>query len=1146
MKLIFRVIIIHIYSCFHLWNAGAQHLPSCTLSGLPADSIFEACLLYVPDQGYTFTDIRDPAFWLVNGKMPSGEKFDRRATYWLRGSLIRNTPGNPGLIQLQNWSHIELYLPDRVGVYHRHISGLATAQRLKIYSNYHNYFDPPFFDQDTLVFFARVRSNFPVFTLPLQQKFIIRQEDPSTLLAKQEKNQWFLPFQGFLLTQIIFALLLFWWNREKILLYYLLTNSGLLLYDIAGGPMRSFVHIFPQWYYLEYLLAALTPIIVAYAVLHFERTYLALDKHLPRFQKLLHGLFMGLIFFRAIGLVVDYGFDLFTANGIDERYLIIVSNLSILILALMYIFLFLGIFFLPVWAIYKKIPGAWLLFVSVMIPSSSTVLASYVQGRLVLMHFLQPHFPYTIGLHEHGLGAPVLDPLYASVYLSMQLGELIFITLVAAMIGIRARKIYLEKQQALEAKATAEQQVSAELRKVDSLKDQFLANTSHELRTPLQGIIGLSEALQEKIKDPAQQEDLGLIVASGKRLSNLVNDLLDFSKLKHQDISLVLTPVNLHALVELIIKHNQPLIKGKSLILENSVPPGLPALKADENRLQQILYNLIGNGIKFTEVGSVKVGAILLPDTDQVTIYVQDTGSGIPAEKKPWIFKEFVQVDDSLTRRHGGTGLGLSITKRLVELHGGTLWFESTFKQGSTFYFTMPLYTDMPVQSENQLAPLQVLTETNLVNNQGEINPTSPVQSETHGCVLIVDDEAVVRRVLKNQLEQHHYQVIQAAHGAEALELIFAGDKIDLVLLDIMMPVMSGYEVCRKIREKFLPSELPIIMITAKDQVQDIIEGLSLGANDYLTKPFSKDELLARIRTQLDLRMVFEATGRFVPNEFLHALGRERITEVTLGDFIQREVTVMFADIRDYTGLAESMTPEDNYRFVNAFHGRIGPVIIKNHGFVNQYLGDGVMALFPALPADALQAAVAMQIAVQNYNQDRLIQGRRTLEIGIGLHIGPLIMGIIGDSRRMDAATIADAVNTASRLESLTKYYGAKIVLSDDTHDKILSSGHTEFCFRYLGQVVVKGKIEPIGVYECIDGDIALQKELKIKTLDQFKLGVNLYFQRSFSRASVVFESILEKNPDDKIVKLFLNKSAANLASGVPGDWNGVEKMLFK
>ena len=191
MKLIFRVIIIHIYSCFHLWNAGAQHLPSCTLSGLPADSIFEACLLYVPDQGYTFTDIRDPAFWLVNGKMPSGEKFDRRATYWLRGSLIRNTPGNPGLIQLQNWSHIELYLPDRVGVYHRHISGLATAQRLKIYSNYHNYFDPPFFDQDTLVFFARVRSNFPVFTLPLQQKFIIRQEDPSTLLAKQEKNQWF-------------------------------------------------------------------------------------------------------------------------------------------------------------------------------------------------------------------------------------------------------------------------------------------------------------------------------------------------------------------------------------------------------------------------------------------------------------------------------------------------------------------------------------------------------------------------------------------------------------------------------------------------------------------------------------------------------------------------------------------------------------------------------------------------------------------------------------------------------------------------------------------------------------------------------------------------------------------------------------------
>ena len=144
---------------------------------------------------------------------------------------------------------------------------------------------------------------------------------------------------------------------------------------------------------------------------------------------------------------------------------------------------------------------------------------------------------------------------------------------------------------------------------------------------------------------------------------------------------------------------------------------------------------------------------------------------------------------------------------------------------------------------------------------------------------------------------------------------------------------MSGYEVCRKIRENNLPSELPVIIVTAKNQVQDLVHGLALGANDYIAKPFTKQEFLAWVKTQLDLHRINAATSKFVPNAFLRLLGKDRITEVVLGDFKEQKVTVLFSDIRDYTNLAEYMTPEENFRFVNAYNGRMGPIIQQHSGF---------------------------------------------------------------------------------------------------------------------------------------------------------------------------------------------------------------------
>lgn len=292
------------------------------------------------------------------------------------------------------------------------------------------------------------------------------------------------------------------------------------------------------------------------------------------------------------------------------------------------------------------------------------------------------------------------------------------------------------------------------------------------------------------------------------------------------------------------------------------------------------------------------------------------------------------------------------------------------------------------------------------------------------------------------------------------------------------------------------------------------------------------------------IRRIHEVTTRFVPYEFISALGREKLTEVMLGDQVLREVTVFFSDIRDYTALAEKMTPEDNFRFVNAYNGRMGPVIYENEGFVNQYLGDGIMAIFPKSPADALRAAVEMQKVIRQYNRERLEMDRQPIKVGMGLHTGPLIMGIIGDVQRMEAATIADTVNTAARIESLTKYYGVNILLSGDCLEQ--PGIRDEFSFRYLGQVQVKGKQEPVAIYECFDGDSNEQIEKKSATASVFSGAMRDYYGRNFSSAVQALKSVLAVNPADRTAKILLTRIEGYLHSGVPEDWTGVEKMSMK
>lgn len=407
------------------------------------------------------------------------------------------------------------------------------------------------------------------------------------------------------------------------------------------------------------------------------------------------------------------------------------------------------------------------------------------------------------------------------------------------------------------------------LSRLDRLKDEFLATTSHELRTPLNGIIGLAESLSAGALgslNQATRTQLEMIASSGRRLNNLVNDILDLSRLKNRDITLRRQAVDLRALVDAVLAVTQPLIHGRQLALVNAIPADLPPADGDEDRLQQVLFNLVGNAIKFTDHGEIAISAAAGPTGLEVA--VRDTGIGIPAAKLESIFAAFEQVDSAADRRHGGVGLGLGISRHLVELHGGRLWAESSPVPGATFRFTLPMASvaARPLPNTGAIDQLRPPTPALPPPVTTACAPAKAPDPEAPH-ILAVDDDPVNLQVVVNHLGMEGMAVSTVASGREALALLDQGQTFDLVLLDVMMPGMTGYEVCCHLRQRYNAAELPVIMLTARNRLADLSEGLSSGANDYLGKPFAREELLARVRAQLRVRQAHELS---LENRRLH------------------------------------------------------------------------------------------------------------------------------------------------------------------------------------------------------------------------------------------------------------------------------------
>ncbi len=882
---------------------------------------------------------------------------------------------------------------------------------------------------------------------------------------------------------------------------------------------------------------------------------------------------------------------------------------------------------------------------------------------------------------------------------------LYIITILAIVLNYQQtqKRKLLAKQRELE----REQQIAAQLKEANRLKDEFLANTSHELRTPLNGIIGIAESLIDGVAGQMTDKlnsNLAMIVSSGRRLNSLINDILDFSQLKKKEIDLQLKSINMYEIADIVLTLTKPLIKQKNILFVNAIHPELPPINADENRIQQILYNLVGNAIKFTDSGMVEISGEIINESEGnpfLAITVSDTGIGIPEEKIDRIFEAFEQAEGSTARVYGGTGLGLAVTQQLVNLHGGQMLVLSKVGVGSNFTFTLPISYKGAVQPSVTI--VQSASHNYKLSKQLEISepdqpetiaipeisePDQPKTTDNEPLpvtgeytILIVDDEPVNRQVLVNHLSMQNYRLLQAELGAEALDIV-EKEPPDIILLDVMMPYMTGYEVTKKIRQTHKVDELPIILLTAKNQMADLVTGFESGANDYLTKPVSKDELLARIKTHIHILQlkaetlqlaienknrltqflesmpigvgvvstngdffyhnqkakeilnkdteiqaidqvaefyqlhiagstelypvdklplmqalngknsaadnleihrdddtiisleiwgtpIFDSNGeiiyainvfqditerktvmesqekfteelflhkqayeRFVPREFLNLLDKQSVVDVKLGDHIEREITVLFADIRKFTAISETMTPQENFNFINSYLGQMEPIIRQHKGFIDKFIGDAIMALFPTGADDAVCGAIGMLKKLATYNEGRQKAGYISIKIGIGLNTGPLMLGTVGGKNRMDGTVIADAVNLASRVEGLTKIYNASVLITEQTYLELVDP--LQYNIRVVDAVKVKGKSEVITIYEVFDADPPEILALKNQTSDSFEEGFVLYHWDEYQDAQKLFEKVLKINAKDKAAQVYLERCQEKLIVTIP------------
>jgi signal transduction histidine kinase/class 3 adenylate cyclase len=792
----------------------------------------------------------------------------------------------------------------------------------------------------------------------------------------------------------------------------------------------------------------------------------------------------------------------------------------------------------------------------------------------------------------------------------------------AVAADVTGDRTYLERQCAELAERVS--QLSVALKQ----QDDFYRHTSDELRLPVSAMVGIAEGLAEKSRakyDRRFTHELQLVATTGKRLGAMLTNLIDFAALRTGTIVLEKRPIDLHSMVDVVTTMLSPAIGEKKLTVTNAIPADLPALLADEARVQQVMVNLLGNAVRYTTAGTVTVSASV--EGDRIELLVHDTGPGLTTRALKSLIDPSVELSAEPDLEVRTSGLGVRVCKQLVELHGGEFLATSKLGEGSSFGFRLPWTSDAAskdippslesdpnaVSSEPQARRSPVVYDDDPPPESGSttevfvgipkpgpgvrfrlnppglpslaepgklvpeptitLAPARPTAPPSGGFVaaapvalpeqpspiplsprmpssirvgqrtgsspayraLVADDEAINLSLLGQQLESLGLQVTKAGDGAAAWETFEKEGPFDVVLLDVVMPKMNGYEVCRSIRTRFTAAAVPVLMLTGKHDAREYVQGFEAGANDFLTKPFAKKELTMRVRMHLGIAKTNEALGRFVPRHFLELLGRDAITDVQLGDQVERNLPVMFGDVRNFTSIAEAIGSAETFAFLNSLLSRIGPAIRAEGGFIDKYIGDAFMALFPSSVDAAIRAAIRIQRELDLFNEAGLAPLGRTVQLGMGLHAGPMRLGTIGEDERFEATVISDAVNLTSRLESLTKTFGVRAIVTEN----VVSGALETYDVRHLGAVKVRGKVHSVGVFDLVSADTEEQRELKLVTRARFEEGIHAFARADLEEAKSAFEQVAEVNPSDGAAWYYLGLLSSYDVDGVPSAFDG-------
>jgi adenylate cyclase len=587
------------------------------------------------------------------------------------------------------------------------------------------------------------------------------------------------------------------------------------------------------------------------------------------------------------------------------------------------------------------------------------------------------------------------------------------------------------------------------LLQLDRQKTEFFQNISHEFRTPITLIQGPLESAVAS-KEGLSHEQSAIALRNSRRLLRLVNQLLDLQRLDAKRMQPSFTPCDLVDFVSQIVESFRPYCEKKKLRLVTEMSE-CPQIFLDMEKFDKVVYNLLSNAMKFTqEEGTITVR--VQQDDKHCVLQVQDTGIGIIPEQIPHLFERFRQAEGSENRSYEGTGLGLALVKELVEIHGGKVTVDSIYGVGTTFsVWLVPGDAHLPkmqVQSETkeintsraavELADLELVES---MADSSDINTESQKITSSHAhTVLVVDDNPDLRAYVSNILRTNGYNVKTARNGLEGFH---TAKEISpsLIVSDLMMPLVTGLEMIRMIRDEEILKGIPIILLTAKVDEETRIEGTERGADAYLAKPFNDRELLAEVRNLLALKeneqRVLELNTYLTESVLKRFLPPALVKKAATGDLVldlrpePRLITVLFSDIVGFTQLSNTLRSRKVAELLNEYLEAMTQAVFNNGGTVDKFMGDAILALYGApeelTPNEqvhrAISTARSMHRSLADLNARWQKQGifdtdgRNGIQFRCGIHQGTAVVGMFGGAERADYTAIGPSVNIASRLQ---------------------------------------------------------------------------------------------------------------------------------